>query len=595
MRWLQGHARRRSLTCLLALVLPVVAMPDAAAAEEPCPPPKGMAIWRFPRDPRPARPLHVVAISEDEQPGDEVVVVTADGTPLPGGSLTRHGGPPWSLVLSVPASSRGERIEIRREGRTVACRPLWSGQPLDAASEWDREHEALYAAWLEHLFAAPPDAALAFPALDPVLRDPERNFLHDHLGRNEDDPGGRAPLTPDCADLPYVLRAYFAWKLGLPVAYRRCSRGTAGTPPRCGEAVVEEAPADVRAFDALARRIADAVHSGNARTALDDEATDFYPVPLEREALRPGTVFADPYGHTLILVQWVPQTAERGGLLLAVDAQPDDTVSRKRFWEGTFLFAPTAAAGPGFKAFRPLVRSAAGTLRPVSNDALRLGAGIARFDLRQQGLSAEAFYARMAALIDPAGLTPEAAYEAMLDALVEQLDARLRSVDNGEQWVRTHPGAMVTMPAGAAIFETTGPWEDYATPSRDMRLLIAMRVLLGLPDRIERYPELFRLDGRAPAEARAAVERLHATRARERTITYTRSDGSPWTLSVADLLARRERLEVAYHPNDCVEVRWGAAEGTPEHATCRRRAPAADRARMEAQRAWFREGRRPPR
>jgi hypothetical protein len=33
----------------------------------------------------------------------------------------------------------------------------------------------------------------------------------------------------------------------------------------------------------------DTVHSGSARTGLTDESTDFYPVPLTRSALRPGT------------------------------------------------------------------------------------------------------------------------------------------------------------------------------------------------------------------------------------------------------------------------------------------------------------------
>jgi hypothetical protein len=48
------------------------------------------------------------------------------------------------------------------------------------------------------------------------------------------------------------------------------------------------------------RRIMDRVTSGAGRTALRDAAPDYYPVPLERSALWPGTVFADPYGHTLI-------------------------------------------------------------------------------------------------------------------------------------------------------------------------------------------------------------------------------------------------------------------------------------------------------
>jgi hypothetical protein len=44
-----------------------------------------------------------------------------------------------------------------------------------------------------------------------------------------------------------------------------------------------------------------------------------------------------------------------------------------------------------------------------------------------------------------------------------------------------------------------------------------------------------------------------------------------------------------------VERRWGAAPGTPDFATCRRRAPAEQRERMEKYRPWFREARRPPR
>jgi hypothetical protein len=57
----------------------------------------------------------------------------------------------------------------------------------------------------------------------------------------------------------------------------------------------------------------------------------------------------------------------------------------------------------------------------------------------------------------------------------------------------------VSSPAGgAAIFQTIGPWEDYSTPSRDMRLIIAINVLNDLPDKIVRHPELFVMNGRSP-------------------------------------------------------------------------------------------------
>jgi hypothetical protein len=49
------------------------------------------------------------------------------------------------------------------------------------------------------------------------------------------------------------------------------------------------------------------------------------------------------------------------------------------------------------------------------------------------------------------------------------------------------------------------------------------------------------------------------------------------------------------HPNDCVELRWGAPAKSDEASTCKRYAPAAQREKMSKYRAWFHERRRPPR
>jgi hypothetical protein len=52
---------------------------------------------------------------------------------------------------------------------------------------------------------------------------------------------------------------------------------------------------------------------------------------------------------------------------------------------------------------------------------------------------------------------------------------------------------------------------------------------------------------------------------------------------------------MAYNPNDCAEVRWGADTKTPDYATCNRHAPVEQRSLMQEYRAWFHEARRPPR
>lgn len=596
---------RRSLSRLrLPVLLAALAWAQAAVAAEfddagSCADGEDAAIWFSPRVPERGEPLKVMAVAP-EGPVEDLSLVDASGrrTAL---MTTARGGPPWSLEARLDSVPDGSfQVEVRRRGQVVACREIVAGgvasRPVDG---WDRSTEAFYSAWIETLFDAPPEESLSFPSLEPVLRNAERNFLHDFLGWNED---RRLPATPDCADLPYFLRAYFAWKVGLPAVFRACSRGSATAPPRCGAPVIEQGfvgrPATPAAFQGVIRRLVDTVHSGSARTGLADNQTDFYPVALERESLWPGTVYADPYGHVLVLVKWVPQTDGRSGLLLAVDAQPDNSVTRKRFWEGTFLYAgDIRSAGPGFKAYRPASRLAdgSGPLRLLSNEALSDDPRFPPYSLEQASLETEMFYARMGKLMNPRGLDPEQAYRATLDALVEQLETRVESVDNGEAYFRRNPRALIAMPSGAAIFETVGPWEDYATPSRDMRLLIAMNVLAGLPERIVLYPELFLLGGRSPEVVREDLERSHRRAIAEKEITYTRSDGSPQRLSVAEIFGRQAAFEVGYNPNDCVEVRWGAESGSAEYASCRRHAPADQQVRMESYRPWFHQTRRPPR
>jgi hypothetical protein len=126
-----------------------------------------------------------------------------------------------------------------------------------------------------------------------------------------------------------------------------------------------------------------------------------------------------------------------------------------------------------------------------------------------------------------------------------------------------------------------------------MRLIIAINVLNSFPEKILRHPELFVIDGMTSQEAKAEIEQYHERRIHERSIHYTRTDGSPWELSVAEVLARKPAYEMTYNPNDCAEMRWGAKPGTEEYSTCRRHAPQEQHAKMEQYRIWFREARRP--
>jgi hypothetical protein len=346
----------------------------------------------------------------------------------------------------------------------------------------------------------------------------------------------------------------------------------------------------------LQRSVADGVHSGAGRTRAADPGADFYPVPLTQDTLRPGTVYADPYGHLLILAKRVPQTKGEAGVFLAVDAQPDGTVARKRFWRGNFLFAQDPALGdPGFKRFRPIVQDASGKLRRLSVAEISKNPQYGDFSLDQTKLSVEDFYDRMDDVMSPAPLDPLQAMKEAITSLEEQLKARVTSVENGRKFQKSGRGE-ASMPDGPAIFETTGAWEDFATPSRDLRLLIAMDVVRNFPDRVARRPERYAMPaGKSAAQVKAELQAVLASELTARKFAYPRSDGSSWTLSMKDAIDRVVAFEMAYNVNDCVERRWGAPEKSEEAATCKRAAPAAQRAKMDKYRPWFAERRRPPR
>jgi hypothetical protein len=607
-----------ALLAALAPTLVLLGDDIAQAAGAACNEAGDVHIWWSPETPAAGQTLRLMAVNPE---GGAATLFDASDKKAVAIDTTLRAGPPPShagVINNVRAGQR--RIELRAGGKVLACRTIEvvaraKDRPRRAVTDvfwkntraWDRDTEGFYAAWIESLFDAPVSEALSFRPLAPALRDPKRNFLFDHLGLGEDDAKNKEVLRaePDCADLPYFLRAYFAWKLGLPMGFRDCNRGSATAAPTCATLFTNSEPAEGKTalgvMRTFLRKLGNTVHSGSARTALGDEATDLYPVPLDRAAMRPGTVYADPYGHVLLLVKWVPAADGAGGLLFAVDGQPDGSVGRKRFWEGTFLFTSgEKSAGPGWKAFRPLLAPTLDApVAPLGNDVLAKSAGgkraFAPFSREQETMPAETFYARMGKLINPAGLPPKLAYEETLAALVEQLQTRVGSVDNGELYAKQSKNAVIDMPEGPKIFETIGPWEDFATPSRDMRLIIAMKVLAGVGEKIEKHPDLFVLGGKSPAAARKEIEALHAQATQERSIEYKRSDGSPQRLTVAELLRRRAGFEVAYNPNDCVEWRWGAAAGSPEMSTCTRRAPPAQQARMEEYRPWFRDARRPPR
>ena len=475
----------------------------AEAASGNCADAAELAVLPSPLAPWKGAPLRVMVVTEKPVEGT-LSLIAPDGS-VAAKSPDRHDGPPYSWFAEVAAPAAGtwhatltldhppaECSAITRDIVVSARKPppphTPAGSFWQVRNSWNIQTENLFSAWIEKLFDAPPDQELSWKVWNEVLRDRSRNFLFNYLGRGEDKLG--SGLRPDCADFVYFLRAYFAYKMGLPFGYSNCSRGIAGKPPKCaqwfdiehpeltrpppppeaghrighprrrhaarprracwdclpaasgraaGESTGHSAPPPKpkrpTKFGEYLRDVGDVVHTGAVRVAANDDNTDFYTVPLTQQALRPGTVYADPYGHVLMLVHRVPESNGTPGVFLAVDAEPDGSITRKRFWRGNFLFVHDPALGsPGFKHFRPIMRDKNGPLRRLTNAEIAKNPQYGDFSLEQSQMSGEDFYDRMDDVMSPEPLDPVKAMTDAIASLKEQVKTRVTSVENGRKY-----------------------------------------------------------------------------------------------------------------------------------------------------------------
>ncbi|HSA96170.1 MAG TPA: hypothetical protein VLJ16_08970, partial [Acidobacteriota bacterium] len=254
---------------------------------------------------RPGDTVRVIAAFESD-PGDKTRLTLAgpDG-PLKPMHARKGGGPPFWRTAEFRAAVAGPYTAAAAVGKMAVAsasidvpakgpapgpgRGVWQSR-----EGWSRSWENLYSAWLEALFQDSDERA-SWDALHAVMRDPAHNFLYDHLGLGEDEDSSpnRVDMTPDCADNPFYLRAYFAWKLGLPFGFHECAWGSLEVAPRAERwwtnGSVGASGNAAQRFRGLLPMVENVVHAGNGRTAFRAEGNDYYPLPLTRKDLRPGT------------------------------------------------------------------------------------------------------------------------------------------------------------------------------------------------------------------------------------------------------------------------------------------------------------------
>jgi uncharacterized protein (DUF849 family) len=171
---------------------------------------------------------------------------------------------------------------------------------------------------------------------------------------------------------------------------------------------------------------------------------------------------------------------------------------------------------------------------------------------------------------------------------------RAEAVELGVAYMKENNWRKMSMPSGPEIFQTTGPWEVYSTPARDMRCFLAIDDVMSFPERaVQSRSQYVTMPEVSDEALRRELEMIRKEGLQKRKIEYERSDGTKWKLTLADVVQRQELLEMAYNPNDCVEIRWGAPDDSDEMSTCDRKAPPDQRFKMKIARRWFATRRRP--
>lgn len=481
-----------------------------------------------------------------------------------------------SAVSNEALDTKSDRLPYERDARRLGSKYAWNV----TKTHWSPADEKGYGEFI----LAIGDAECR--SLDACLKSSANIFRHT-------DPAG-VLFAADCADLPYFLRAYYAWKNGLPFSYHSTIAPNGPTGDirfsDAGNVPVERKTAVRRNLETLVsataylRDISQDVSTAMYRIAVTYNKTrnfaDHYPVRISRESIRPGTVVYDPKGHVATVYKVEPD-----GRVWLLQASTNFMVTRTQ-WGWNYLRAHPDQ-GAGFKNWRPLrlvgaQRLSDGTLLG-GHMVAALNEDLADYSVEQhygtqpgtEGWSSGQFahggepvdyygYVRASLAVGVFAYKPGLELRSMIRSLCQDINDRAEAVQLGIHAglnKRVHPNRLPDN-----IYGTYGEWEIHSTPSRDARLKVSLKELhdqTGLFfDMHARGDKRLDYDG---ADLAADLLDAYDEESAACHVTYDNSAGDPITLTFDDVLERLFRL--SFDPYHCIERRWGARAGE-ELATC---------------------------
>ena len=501
---------------------------------------------------------------------------------------------PWS-IFDQPGGGRERPVQraklpvpgalLQESRRSAQSAPSLSRPAPSAEAAW----RVLHTAWTERDEKGYEDFVQRIGESDcrsahQCLTSAEANPLY----HGSNPPGMQ--FYADCADLPYVLRAYYAWKNGLPFSYSAAVaslgpsgdlRFTAGGNRVIARHDLVGPSIDARrAFPKIVNTISSA-HYRYPPRYTSQFLPDHYPVRIAPSSIKPGTIIYEASGHVAVVYKVTPE-----GRIHYMDAHPDNSLTRSIYGKSFLRASP--AMGAGFKRWRPqtlvgAVKLTDGTLKgggivltadkdiPDWSEDQFYGTAatrpmdwrMAKFEIGGENLDFHDYVRKRLANVgfkyDPLDET-----RSMVRSLCDDVKYRIDAVDVALKagiHARPHPDRLPNN-----IYATDGDWEIYSTPSRDARLKTEFQ---ELRDQVARFLALAAEGSQTLAymgnDLRRDLRQVYSEETGACTITYMRSNGSEKRISF-DEIAHRLFL-LSFDPYHCIELRWGAHEAE-ELSTC---------------------------
>ena len=412
----------------------------------------------------------------------------------------------------------------------------------------------------------------------------------------------------DCADLPYVLRAYFSWMNDLPFSYpvnlTPAPIKTAETEMLLAQLndlnkelekagmfkkqsikrqikelrkkIYGDKDTDIRynsfGNSIVAKRfikngdninevlvgVSNSISTASFRTDASNDATDktfrdTYPLAITKAAIKPGTVLYDPNGHVAVVYE-----VTKNGKVHLIDAHPDNSLTAITYGE---KFSQTnVEIGGGFSNWRPFSVED-GTVTATSNRELA-DYSLEQFERKKPfefNSVQMSFHEYVRNKLSQGALIyyPVMELQELLAEICHDVKEREMAVNASLAAGLQNQNHPPVLPSN--IYGTDGDWESYSSPSRDARLKASVRegrqlmrkIIQGHKDGDKNVS----YDG---LDLEGDLQRAYEMAVNKCRIEVKKTSGGTHVLTLDIIL--NNIFKLSFDPYHCVELRWGMSD-----------------------------------